>query len=130
MEELKGRDFIVNCNRYCDCLFPRRIAFPAIRKHTSLQMSIKVFDVFKLVTISKNKITAIAADTTHIYISCKDGKLMVFEMKNRRERGAVVRSSCRPAIRGAAVDSPVFRSQEGSHHDAVRLQVEPPLFAE
>lgn len=51
-------------------------------------MSIKVFDVFKLVTISKNKITAIAADTTHIYISCKDGKLMVFEMKNRRSEGA------------------------------------------
>ena len=93
-------------------------------------MSIKVFDVFKLVTISKNKITAIAADTTHIYISCKDGKLMVFEMKNRRSEGAWVRSSCGLAIRGAAVDSPVFRSQEGSHHDAMRFQVEPPLFAD
>lgn len=119
----------MNCNRYCICLLTRK-EIEVIRKHTSLQMSIKVFDVFKLVTISKNKITAIAADTTHIYISCKDGKLMVFEMKNRRKRDSWVRGSCGLAIRGTAVDSPVFRSQEGSHYDAVRFQVESPLLAE
>ena len=42
-------------------------------------MSIQVCDVIKLVTITKNKITAVTTDDSHIYISCKDGKLMVYE---------------------------------------------------
>ena len=46
-------------------------------------MEISVFDVFKLVAIPKNKITSIATDSTHVYISCKDGKLMIYELKDR-----------------------------------------------
>ena len=54
--------------------------------HTFFQstMSISLFDVFKLVTISRNKITSIATDTAHVYISCKDGKLMIYELMDRR----------------------------------------------
>lgn len=54
--------------------------------HTFFQstMSISLFDVFKLVTISRNKITSIATDTAHVYISCKDGKLMIYELVDRR----------------------------------------------
>ena len=46
-------------------------------------MEISLFDVFNLVTIPKNKITSIATDSTHVYISCKDGKLMIYELNDR-----------------------------------------------
>ena len=42
-------------------------------------MSIQVCDVIKLVTISRNKIFSVTTDDTHIYVSCKDGKLMIYE---------------------------------------------------
>ena len=46
-------------------------------------MEISVFDIFKIVAIPKNKITSIATDSTHVYISCKDGKLMIYELNDR-----------------------------------------------
>lgn len=46
-------------------------------------MEISLFDVFQLVAIPKNKITSIATDLTHVYISCKDGKLMIYELNDR-----------------------------------------------
>lgn len=48
-------------------------------------MSIQVCDVIKLVTISRNKIQSVTADDTHIYVSCKDGKLMVYELSSSIE---------------------------------------------
>lgn len=42
-------------------------------------MSIQVFNESKVVTSGRNKITSVTADTTHIYVSFKDGKLFVYE---------------------------------------------------
>ncbi|KAK8822896.1 hypothetical protein WA556_001787, partial [Blastocystis sp. ATCC 50177/Nand II] len=42
-------------------------------------MSIQVFNESKVVTSGRNKITSVTSDTTHIYVSLKDGKLFVYE---------------------------------------------------
>lgn len=42
-------------------------------------MSIQVFNESKVVTSGRNKITSVTSDTTHIYVSFKDGKLFVYE---------------------------------------------------
>ena len=84
-------------------------------------MSIRVFDVFRLVTISKNKITAIATDATHIYISCKDGKLMVFEMTN-----SIIRSG-RSSIHRTTINSIALWNEKGSSYDEVRDEMESTL---
>lgn len=47
-------------------------------------MSIQVCDVLKVVTISRNKIISVTADDSHIYVSCKDGKLMIYQLTNSK----------------------------------------------
>ncbi len=90
-------------------------------------MSIRVFDVFRLVTISKNKITAIATDATHIYISCKDGKLMVFEMTNCRPIGSSIIRSGRSSIHRTTINSIALWNEKGSSYDEVRDEMESTL---
>ena len=45
-------------------------------------MSIQVFNESKVVTSGRNKITSVTSDATHIYVSFKDGKLLVYEVIN------------------------------------------------
>ena len=45
-------------------------------------MSIQVLSEFKVVASARNKITSVTSDATHIYVSFKDGKLLVYEVIN------------------------------------------------
>ena len=48
-------------------------------------MSIQVFDTIKIVTVSRNSITSVSASSRNVYVSCKDGSLMVYEYNNSNE---------------------------------------------
>ena len=45
-------------------------------------MSIQVFDVVKIVTVSRNKIVSVTAAGDNVFVSCKDGNLLVYELAN------------------------------------------------
>ena len=45
-------------------------------------MSIQVFDVVKIVTVSRNKIVSVTAAGDRVFVSCKDGNLLVYQLEN------------------------------------------------
>ena len=47
-------------------------------------MSIQVFDVVKIVTVSRNKIVSVTAAGDRVFVSCKDGNLLVYQLENCR----------------------------------------------
>lgn len=47
-------------------------------------MSIQVFDVVKIVTVSRNKIVSVTAAGDRVFVSCKDGNLLVYQLENSR----------------------------------------------
>ena len=51
-------------------------------KNCFWRMSIQVFDVVKIVTVSRNKIVSVTAAGDRVFVSCKDGNLLVYQLEN------------------------------------------------
>ena len=93
-------------------------------------MSIQVFNESKVVTSGRNKITSVTSDTTHIYVSFKDGKLFVYERIDGTAVIMVFTKRSRTAISRERGDSELLGLQKGCHHDALRGEVESPVCSE